>query len=199
MNLKIVVSNLIFINAVIFFDPQQTLWQLTTVYGPTVASQKAQFWDSLMAIEKAWNGPWCILGDFNSILDQKDKCGGRLVAQSSSTSFRGFVQDSGLIDIDFSSNQYTWNNKRCGLSNIQERLDRGFMNDASQLLFPHAHILHLSALNSDHKPILLSTKQKLSTLKSLLDSSPCGLMILQQVKSLLRPGVWKLKVLLSSV
>lgn len=93
-------------------------WQLTKVYGPTISILTAQFRDFLTAMENAWSDSWCILSDFNSLLNQNEKMGGSLVSQSSSSRFRGFIQSRGLIDIGFSGSPYTWNNKQSGSANI---------------------------------------------------------------------------------
>jgi hypothetical protein len=69
----------------------------------------------------------------------------------------GFVQSNGLIDLGYSGNPFTWNNKRQGRENLRERLDRGLSNKDWVLLFPNSHISHLPASSSNHNPILLST------------------------------------------
>lgn len=60
-----------------------------------------------------------------------------------------------LIDLCFIGKGFTWNNRWSGLANIQERIDRGFANEAWMMLFPHATITHLVAIKSDHCPLLL--------------------------------------------
>lgn len=111
VNLQVVFSNPNMINAMIFFEPSHTPGQLTSVYGPTIQSLKTVFWDSLFEIDNSWKVSWCLLSDFNSLLDQMDKKGGRQVAQTSAIGFCGFVQECGLIDIGFTRAQYTWNKK----------------------------------------------------------------------------------------
>lgn len=157
INLQVTISNSNLINSLIFSDPSHTPWMLTSVYGSTIPSLKHAFWNSMFEIDSAWQGPWCLFGDFNTVIDQMDKQGGRPVAQSSAGGLRGVVQDRGLIDLGFTGHQFTWNNKRSGGANIQERLDRGFGNGQWRLLFPQAFIQHLPSLNSDHKPLLLNT------------------------------------------
>lgn len=67
------------------------------------------------------------------------------------------VNRNGLIDLGFRGYAYTWNNRRIGKVNIQERLNRGFANGDWKLLYPNAHITHLTALHSDHRPIVINT------------------------------------------
>lgn len=102
-------------------------------------------------------GPWLAIGDFNSVLSSVDKLGGKVVASSRNGGLRRIMEDHGLIDLRFEGHAYTWNNKRRGLANIQERLDRGIAKEEWRIRFPEAKISHLVALNSNHKPLLLQT------------------------------------------
>ncbi|KAK3012315.1 hypothetical protein RJ639_012615 [Escallonia herrerae] len=70
------------------------------------------------------------------------------------------INDRGLIDLGFSGNPFTWNNKRPAQGNIRERLDRGLANPQWRLLFLNASIKHLPAHQSDHNPILLNTLEE---------------------------------------
>lgn len=155
--IKIIVTSLSFINCMVFPKTCNTAWQLTCVYGPPIPAQRQQFWESLDLIGTVHSGPWCIIGDFNPLLTAADIKGGKAVASSSSGRFRRFLNDHGLIDMGFEGYAYTWNNKRSGSANIQERLDRGVANEDWKLLYPAARITHLTALQSDHTPLLLQT------------------------------------------
>lgn len=84
-----------------------------------------------------------------------DKQGGLPVAGPRQGGLRQLISNHGLIDLGFIGCPFTWNNKRSGLANIQERLDRGFSNDEWRLVFPEATITHLPAIQSDHKPLQL--------------------------------------------
>lgn len=145
------------ISGLIMNDPLDTPWQFTAVYGPSTPCLRPSFWDSLKRIGEAFNGPWAIVGDFNAVLLMTDKSRGKPIATSSRGGFRQFLDDAALIDLGYEGPRFTWNNRRSGKANIQERLDRGFANDAWKLLFNHASITHLTAFNSNHRPILLQT------------------------------------------
>jgi hypothetical protein len=65
-----------------------------------------------MNVGKDYYGHWLCIGDFNMILFQSDKYGGRPYASSSTDAFHGFLDSFGMIDLGFSGNPYTWTNKR---------------------------------------------------------------------------------------
>lgn len=95
--------------------------------------------------------------DFNTILSPLDKCGGRDFGSFSHNEFTDFVHSNALVDLGFIGNQYAWSNHHFGLANIREHLDKGFATREWVHLFPNSIINHLSASNSDHCPLLLST------------------------------------------
>jgi hypothetical protein len=53
-------------------------WWLTVVYGPTAEDQKVAYLDELRAMRAAASGPWAVAGDFNLIVDARDKSNARL-------------------------------------------------------------------------------------------------------------------------
>ena len=65
-----------------------------------------------------------MIGDFNYIKRAREKCGGRIVVESSANCLRDFMMNLGAIDLGFIGPSFTWSNKREGLTNIRERLDQ---------------------------------------------------------------------------
>lgn len=58
-------------------DPVSTIWQLTTVYGPSVPSLRQEFWDCLNTIVATFSGPWMMVSYFNVVLSSSEKIGGQ--------------------------------------------------------------------------------------------------------------------------
>lgn len=157
VDVEVVCVNANAINVLVYFDPSNTPWLLTRVYGPTNWHLKPNFWNSLQDLTHAFAGPWLCLGDFNCILNSGEKRGGRPFASSSYNPFSNFMDSCGLIDLGFKGQKFTWSNNRDGVAKICERLDRAIANTEWQSLFPRSRITHLLRSSSDQSPILLNT------------------------------------------
>lgn len=59
------------------------------------------------------------------------------------------------MDLGFSRRQFTWSNRRSGLANIQERIDRSIANISWRTTFPNATVRHHPIAPSDHTSIIL--------------------------------------------
>jgi hypothetical protein len=124
---------------------------------PLYVAQRSKFWNLMEDLVLSFSSQWLLIEDLNSISCKSEKRGGSKKGEGSSRSFINFVDKVGAIDLGFCRSQFTSSNKRVGLANIRERLDRGICNADWQCLFPKAGVRHLVAPTSDHNPILLDT------------------------------------------
>jgi hypothetical protein len=157
IELECFVSNNNDISAWCYSDPPTSPWILSCVYDPSNISDRRAFWDSFAAIGESFEASWLCIGDFNSILVQAEKQGGRPVSGSSHCPFKRFIDHFGMIDLGFAGNPFTWSNNRLGLENIKERLDKGLASPSWIHLHPEFSLIHLPAHNLDHNPISLNT------------------------------------------
>ncbi|KAL3625104.1 hypothetical protein CASFOL_031772 [Castilleja foliolosa] len=135
-------------------------WLFTPVYVPCNHIKKNLFWKDIGSLNKNPTLPWLLAGDLNDILDQKEKKGGLSFTSSSTHRLCQDLNDNGLIDLGFTGYPFTWCNKRKGIHNIQQRLDRGVGNDGWISLYPLALVNHLTPVASDHSPITISTTRE---------------------------------------
>jgi hypothetical protein len=84
-----------------FSDPPQSPWIFFCVYGPPNRSDRSAFWDYFASIGDSFEASWLCIGDFNSILVQSKKQGGRPVASSFHCRFKRFIDHFGMIDLGF--------------------------------------------------------------------------------------------------
>lgn len=102
------------------------------------------------------NLPWLCIGDFNEILYHSEKVGGNVRADWQMENFREAVDVCGLRDVPFSGYEFTYDNGREGVENVQCRLDRALVTEGWMELFPEGHLRHIDREWSDHAPIFLS-------------------------------------------
>lgn len=96
--------------------------------------------------------PWMAIRDFNAILFESEKFGGRL-NDNGCPIFGDFVHALTLQDIGFTGLKFTWKRGR-----DFERLDRAIGNDEWVKTFPNFPISHLPRIKSNHQPIFLSLR-----------------------------------------
>ncbi|OMO99000.1 reverse transcriptase [Corchorus capsularis] len=101
---------------------------------------------------------WFCFGDFNEILWQEEKDGGRLRPERQLVDFRDALQDCELQDVGFHGHIFTWNGVTRTGKLVKKRLDRGVASMDWLSRFPTACVSHLITSVSDHSPILLKTE-----------------------------------------
>jgi hypothetical protein len=132
-------------------------WSLVGFYGPPYYRKREKAWTNLFGLLQSLEGPWLCFGDFNIVVEDNEKLGGRSGSSSASNYLRSLISDLDAVDLGFSGAKFTWCNKRWGKGCIKERLDRGIANSSWRTLFPRASVKHLGAVNSDHCPLLIDT------------------------------------------
>ncbi|XP_065629740.1 uncharacterized protein LOC136067578 [Quercus suber] len=157
VKMEVVFSDRNMIVALVYSDPPEAPWLLFAIYGPFQRSKRKKFWELLENMVSSFSGPWVVIGDLNCIKRAKEKCGGRLVAESSVHCLRDFMVNTSAIDLGFIGPSFTWSNRREGLANKKERLDQCLCDQEWQTLFPKAGVRHMCNSNSDHNPIMLDT------------------------------------------
>uniref|UniRef100_A0A803NKW4 Endonuclease/exonuclease/phosphatase domain-containing protein n=1 Tax=Cannabis sativa TaxID=3483 RepID=A0A803NKW4_CANSA len=100
--------------------------------------------------------PWIAMGDFNEVLTHVIKLGGPALCDTQIDQFRNTVDYCGLHDLPFSGARYTWHNNCVNGTNVKERLDYAFINNAWPHLFGATEVSHLDFFKSDHRALLLS-------------------------------------------
>ncbi|XP_074347635.1 uncharacterized protein LOC141686501 [Apium graveolens] len=94
-------------------------------------------------------------GDLNNVLGQQDKHGGAPYPNWLVEGFREVLMETGLIDMELTGHQFTWERGRGTSAWIEVRLDRALTTAGWLNIFPLAKLYNLEGASSDHNPILL--------------------------------------------
>ena len=132
-------------------------WFLSGFYSWPEANQKHKSWALLRHLSSLINGLWCCVGDFNAFLHSSKKLSSHPLAVKQMEDFGAALEDCCLIDLGFQGYKFTWNNKRPGVVNTRERLDRAVTNKEWLDYFPASTVSHKFSHASNHMPIILQT------------------------------------------
>ncbi|KAL5788264.1 hypothetical protein ACOSP7_005213 [Xanthoceras sorbifolium] len=128
-------------------------WRFTGFYGCPVPNHRTDSWELLRRLKAVNRLPWLCGGDFNELLHNEEKLGGNERTGPGMFNFRSIVELCDFVDLGFSGPLFTWNNKRGGSRNVQERLDHFFATSQWVNLFSGIKVEHLGFMFSDHRPI----------------------------------------------
>ena len=99
--------------------------------------------------------PWCCFGDFNELLEVKDKNRGTPRTHSQMQLFRDMLDQCGFMDLGYLGLDFTQHGQRQN-ELIWEMLDQGVANYDWLAKPPTARIRHLHCFTSDHCPIVIT-------------------------------------------
>lgn len=99
----------------------------------------------------------CILGNFNEIVTQDEKIGGRSRPRKQMEDFRLALERNGLVDLGWKNQKFTQSNKHTYETFTKERLDRVVANENWLTMFGNPGVDILTTCSSYHCPLVLNT------------------------------------------
>lgn len=130
---------------------------IINIYAPCNFEEKKLLWDRLLIVVGQRNDIFtCIIGDFNSILEDGERVGaGRYASSRDLREFAGFLENGKLVDVRLSGRKFTWyqSGGRC-----KSRIDRALINEKWAEKWQDTSLRGLRRTVSDHCAIVLSTK-----------------------------------------
>ena len=131
-------------------------WTFIGIYASTDDGRRRSQWREIERTMTKWGDKWIIVGDFNDILSNGEKWGGRQRPEWSFADFRGLVTGNELVDIEYEGKPWTWCSHWEG-QEIKQRLDRALGNKEWTKQFETAKCIHIEKEASDHSLIMLDT------------------------------------------
>ncbi|XP_071707956.1 uncharacterized protein [Rutidosis leptorrhynchoides] len=135
------------------YNNSNKLILIVNVYAPQQEQSKKIVWSQLTRIVHNWPGPFCLLGDFNSVCAPEERLR-EVIDHNCITSFNNFISNAGLIDQFLVNDDFTWEGPLGKFSKI----DRVFINAQWAILWPNSILQSGFSDRSDHKPIIWGKK-----------------------------------------
>lgn len=124
------------------------------MYGHPTPSFRNEIWERIERIGTTRrNQPWLIMGDFNELLSNAEKKGGRQRPEASFQDFRRMVRMCEFSDLQFTGDCFSWAGQR-GDHYVTSCLDRTMATTTWHQAFPASETQFLELGESDHKPMV---------------------------------------------
>ncbi|XP_075670458.1 uncharacterized protein LOC142640275 [Castanea sativa] len=131
-------SSVFYIDAPVEGGSKFGRWRLTTFYGNPNTSLKANSWHLLQSLSTVSDLPWVVIGDFNEIMNAKEKEGGASQPPQQMAQFNSAIDFRRLKELEFVGPLFTLIYQRGDNYQIKEQLDRALVTLDWSLLFPMA-------------------------------------------------------------
>ncbi|XP_059654907.1 uncharacterized protein LOC132301687 [Cornus florida] len=101
-----------------------TIVYVSAVYAANKAADRMELWSSLRAHETTIAGPWIASGDWNMVMANHEKKGGKRVSQKLLEEYNGVIFDICMEEMPINNGEWSWYNKQKIQTMINAKLDR---------------------------------------------------------------------------
>ncbi|KAL0389915.1 UNVERIFIED_CONTAM: hypothetical protein Scaly_0348600 [Sesamum calycinum] len=146
------------IDATVYPESETEAWRFTGFYGFADVACRQRSWDLLSTLKNQSRRAWLIAGDFNEILDDSEKIGGRPRPLWQVRRFREALVSIDVFDLGFEGEPFTWCNRHPEPDTICERLDRACADPEWRHKFPNTLVRYIPTTSSDHAVLSIDTE-----------------------------------------
>ncbi|KAL2902060.1 hypothetical protein RDABS01_027142 [Bienertia sinuspersici] len=137
-------------------DNNSDMWRAVGIYGWPEKANKYKTWELMKSLKFSSASPIVFFGDFNEIINEREKEGGVPRSERCMDGFRELIDDCSLHDLGYQGSCFTWQRGVTMETLIRERLDRFLACEDWCNLFPTREVRHFPIYCSDHAPIILT-------------------------------------------
>lgn len=87
-------------------------WNFIGIYGFPEATNKHKTWDLLRIIHQSFQDRWLVCGDFDEIMEHREKWEGKKKVKSLLLDFKATIDHCELIGLGYNGPPFTWCNNR---------------------------------------------------------------------------------------
>ncbi|OMP01909.1 reverse transcriptase [Corchorus capsularis] len=134
-------------------------WRFTGFYGRPETNKRHESWALLRLLATQSNLPWLCADDFNEILSNDEKLGGRMRSQRQMNDFREVIDECCFNECPTKGPTFTWSRRFAG-EVVFEKLDRAYATISWSDRFMFSHVQTMIHPGSDHLPLLITVLDK---------------------------------------
>lgn len=123
-------------------------------------TRELPLWNELLGLSSSINMPWCVMGDFNCVVNMDEILGGREHWTPDMQDFKDCISHCGLGHISTVGPLFTWTNKRLN-DPVFKRLDRMLGNQHWFSIFTNCVALVKPRGLMGHHPLVLHVPMEL--------------------------------------
>ena len=86
---------------------------LCNVYTSNSKKERRDLWGYILSVQQSFPLPWCMGGDFNTVLVESERNGG-VFNKWSAKAFNNFMLQAKVVDFSLRGGSFTWSNNRFG-------------------------------------------------------------------------------------
>lgn len=105
---------------------------VTIVYGKNTIAERKHLWSTLHVISNNINGPWCLCGDFNTVLQVGDRIQGQPISDAETSDLQNTMFDLNLSKMKAQGHFFTWDN-----GHVWSRIDKALCNPSWVMSYGH--------------------------------------------------------------
>lgn len=123
-------------------DPIKGQWRLTGYYGFPERARRRNSWNLIRSLASSSNYPWVLIGDFNDLLNIRDKMGGSDHPNWCINGFREVITECNLHDLPLYGYPFTWARARGTPHAVEERLNLALVTNSWLAMFDNARLIN---------------------------------------------------------
>ncbi|KAL0408443.1 UNVERIFIED_CONTAM: hypothetical protein Sradi_1778700 [Sesamum radiatum] len=136
---EVIMTDEQFIHCSLLNKQTSTKCLLSVVYGDCDSIRRRLLLGGLLTLSEGISDVlWCVLGDFNAVIDSSESCGRVAKANNAMAEFREFITEAALVHLPFTGCPFTWHNCSEGSRGLWKHLDRILVNEVWQPGFLNA-------------------------------------------------------------
>ncbi|MCI07963.1 endonuclease/exonuclease/phosphatase family protein, partial [Trifolium medium] len=146
-----------FVGVCLEWGVQKQIYFVVNVYSKCDLAGKRRLWNTLLMSKQGFGGgAWCVIGDFNAVLNREERRGVNDTSFQSSPSemveFEAFVNSMDLVDLPVLVRKFTWFHPN---GRTMSRIDRALVSEEWILSSGHPSLWILPRAVSDHCPLVM--------------------------------------------